>query len=287
MPVMVLRGGCLCGDVVFEIRGALAPLGHCHCSMCRKAHGAPFSSFGSVPAAEFRFLRGAEGVRSYVSSAQGVRDFCERCASKVPVAVADSVFVPLGLLDGAPQLSGALPHVFTASKAPWYEIADDAPRFAAFPPGAGEGVAAPRKTDPAPGVLRGGCLCGAVAYEVDAPLPGGAIVRCHCSRCRKARAAAHNANFFSPLERFRWLRGEDRIQAYKVPEAERFAQAFCGECGSPQPRVVNRAVVPAATLDDDPGLVSHLHIFVSSKAPWFEIRDGLPQFAEYPPPAPA
>jgi hypothetical protein len=48
-----------------------------------------------------------------------------------------------------------------------------------------------------------------------------------------------------------------------------------------------RAVIPAGTLDDDPRPVPGIHIFVGSKAPWFEIRDSLPQFSEYPPPAPA
>jgi hypothetical protein len=280
---VAIHGSCLCGDVAFELSGPIEPLGHCHCSICRKHHGAAFASFGATSASAFRLLRGREGIRRYASSAQGVREFCGRCGSSLPGAAAEQVFVPLGLLDGDPKLAGPLPHVFVASKAPWYEIADDAPRFDAFPPGVGEGLPTRRATEPASGVLRGGCLCGAVAYEVPAPLPGGAIIRCHCRRCRKARAAAHHANFFVSLEEFRWLRGEDRIQAYKLPDAERFAQAFCGECGSPQPRVVNRAVVPAATLDDDPGEVGHLHIFVGSKAPWFEIRDALPRYVEYPP----
>jgi hypothetical protein len=193
------------------------------------------------------------------------------------------VFVPLGLLDDDPKLAGPLPHVFVASKAPWYEIADAAPRFDAFPPGIGEGLPTRRASEPAPGVLRGGCLCGAVAYETRALRPDEAIVRCHCRRCRKARAAAHNANYFVERESFRWLRGEELVRSFKLPEAERFTQAFCGECGSSQPAVRVRAVVPAGTLDDDPGRVDGAHIFVGSKAPWFEIRDALPQYAEYRP----
>jgi hypothetical protein len=268
--------------VAFEIGEPLQPLAHCHCSMCRKGHGAAFASFASARAGSFRWLE-REGVRYYGSSPGASRPFCGRCGSKLPSdAYNDTHFVPLGLLDGDPQL-GPAPHIFVGSKAPWYEIPDDGlPRFPEFPPGMGQGVETKRTTDPAPGVLRGSCLCGKVAYEVSAPIPMG-IVRCHCTRCRKARAAAHNANFFVGLDDFRWLRGEDLLLAYKVPEAERFAQAFCGECGSPQPRVVNRAVVPAGSLDDDPGAVPGMHIFVSSKAPWFEIRDALPQYAEYPP----
>lgn len=284
---MTLHGSCLCGDVAFELSGAVEALGHCHCSMCRKHHGAAFASFVSVPDASFRWLRGTQGIARWTSPAGLARPFCARCGSTLPGdPVGEARFVPAGLIDGELRL-GPMMHIFVGSKAPWYEIADDAPRFEAYPPGFGEGLPTKRATEPAPGVLRGGCLCGGVAYEVAAPLPGGAIIRCHCRRCRKARAAAHNANFFTTLEQFRWLRGADRLQACKLPEAERFAQAFCGDCGSLQPRVVARAVVPAGTLDDDPGPVSGIHIFVGSKAPWFEIRDALPQFAEYPPPAPA
>ena len=280
---MTIGGSCLCGDVAFEVEGPFEPLAHCHCSMCRKAHGAAFASYVAAPASAFRWRRGAELVKSYESSPGARRAFCPRCGSSVPgEPVGEQRFVPAGLLDGDPKV-GPLPHIFVASKAPWYEIADDAPRFDAYPPGMGEALPTKRVTEPAPGVLRGGCLCGAVAYETPRLAPTDAIVRCHCTRCRKARAAAHNANFFVPRDRFRWLRGEERLRHYKVPEAERFTQAFCGDCGSPQPAVFMRAVVPAGTLDDDPRPVDGAHIFVGSKAPWFEIRDSLPQYVEYRP----
>ncbi len=280
----MLRGSCLCGDVAFEIEGPVEPLGHCHCSMCRKAHGAAFASFVSAPATSFRWLSGAKGVKSYASSPQGERPFCPRCGSTVPAGpVGDRMFVPAGLIDGELAL-GPMQHIFVGSKAPWYEIPDDgAPRFDAYPPGMGEALPTKRVTDSAPGVLRGGCLCGEVAWEAPAPIER-AIVRCHCTRCRKARAAAHNANFFvEPRSRFRWLRGEALVSSYKVPEAERFTQAFCSRCGSPQPAGILRAVIPAGTLDDDPGAVPGIHIFTGSKSSWFPIRDALPQYHEYPP----
>jgi hypothetical protein len=196
----------------------------------------------------------------------------------------DRVFVPLGLLAGDPKI-GPMPQLFVGSKAPWYEVTDPSPRFDAYPPGWGDAVPSPRTTEPTPEALRGGCLCGAVAYEIPRPV-AGPIILCHCSRCRRSRAAAHNANLFVELERFRWLRGEDKVEKFKLPEAERFSQAFCRDCGSPVPHVRNRVVIPAGSLDDDPGVRPGMHIFVASKAPWFEIHDDLPRYDEYPPSMP-
>ena len=281
----MLSGSCLCGEIAFEIDGPVAPLSHCHCSICRKLHGTAFGSFVAASAKSFRWLRGVERIRRFESSPGTFRGFCPRCGSVVPAAPGgETVFVPLGLVDGDPKL-GPLPHIFVGSKAPWHEIADDAPRFDAFPPGIGTGSPTKRATEPKPGVVRGACLCGAVAYEVDAPLEG-VIVCCHCSRCRRARAAAHATNFFAPLAHFRWLRGADRVDSYKVPEAERFTQAFCRDCGSPVPRanpVSQMAVIPAGSFEDDPGVREGAHIFVKSKAPWYAIHDALPQYSEYRP----
>jgi hypothetical protein len=109
---------------------------------------------------------------------------------------------------------------------------------------------------------------------------------CHCSRCRQGRSAAHCANAFYKAEGFRWTHGADQVQDYAVPGAQFFGTAFCKQCGSEVPRVSverNFASVPAGSLDSDPGITPTGHIYVDSKAPWFEITDDLPQFAEMPP----
>ncbi len=73
---------------------------------------------------------------------------------------------------------------------------------------------------------------------------------------------------------------------YKVPDARFHAAAFCSRCGSKVPRIsAERGVVlvPAGSLDGDPGVRPAAHIFVADKAPWFEITDSLPQHAQMPP----
>ena len=77
----MIRGGCLCGDVRFEITGKLTGASHCHCSMCRKAHGAAFGTYGLVKASEFRIASGADRITRYRSSPDVERTFCGRCGS--------------------------------------------------------------------------------------------------------------------------------------------------------------------------------------------------------------
>ncbi|MFN8644667.1 MAG: GFA family protein [Candidatus Binatia bacterium] len=275
------RASCLCGDVVWELPGPYAFMHHCHCGRCRKAHGTPFATYVGAPQDGFR-LEGAARVATW----QG-RSFCRGCGSVVPgPPVQGLVFAPAGNFDGDP---GARPddHIFVASKAPWYEIADALPRFDAYPPGVDAAVLPdPPRSAPPPGVTRGSCLCGAVAFAIDAP-PLFAR-NCHCGRCRRARSAAHASNLAVPADGLRITRGADRVATYKIPAADRFAQAFCRACGSPLPCVYAKlgiAVVPMGGLDDPPAVRPGCHIFVASKAPWFAIADHLPQHDEYPPAA--
>ena len=132
--------------------------------------------------------------------------------------------------------------------------------------------------------LSGGCLCGAVQYEVS-----GELVRfshCHCSRCRKASGTGHGTNLIVRPASLRWIKGETLVRRYKLPQAERFATCFCTECGSPLPRVVPEmklVLVPAGSLDGDPGVRPQAHIFWDSRAAWSCSDGGLPVYAEYPP----
>ena len=282
-------GSCLCRGIAWEIDGPLEWMGNCHCSMCRKAHGAAFGSFAGGPAQAFRWVRGEEGITRYRSSSSGQRAFCSTCGSVVPATTPDSpmVFVPAGGFDGDPGLRPQA-HLFVASKAPWYEIpADGLPRHDTYPgdTGAAE-IAPPPPGAPLasrPGVLRGSCLCGAVAYESG---PARGLVHCHCTRCQKGRSAAFASNVFAEAGPFRYTRGEDAVRTYKVPEAARFKVAFCTVCGGGVPRDPDGArflVVPGGSLDDDPGPLPAIHIFVGSKAPWYEIADDLTQYEVYPP----
>jgi hypothetical protein len=129
----MIKGSCLCRTIRFEA-DRVEFFAHCHCSMCRKAHGAAFATFAGVPADAFRFVAGADHAKRYASSPGSYRSFCPTCGSNAPTASADgrAVYVPAGLFDDDP---GARPtmHMFVDSKAPWWEINDPLPQYAEYP----------------------------------------------------------------------------------------------------------------------------------------------------------
>jgi hypothetical protein len=278
-----VRGSCLCGGVAWQAKRPFELMSHCHCSMCRKSHGSAFATYVGARADGYRMLQGEELIAQYPSSEHGVRRFCSRCGSIVPNPVeGERAWMPAGCLEDDPG-TRPVAHIFVASKAPWYEIPDALPRFDAYPPGYGApAIERPQRVASGPGWVHGSCLCNDVAYEITAG--GWTLMQCHCSRCRKARGAAHGTNLFVDAARFAWLRGEQTVRPYKVPEAARYTQAFCTRCGSSMPRPGGAFfVVPAGSLDGDPGITARKHIFCGSKAPWFTIADAWPQYETLPP----
>lgn len=126
-------------------------------------------------------------------------------------------------------------------------------------------------------LITGGCLCGAVRYEVTGPfLRAG---HCHCSRCRKHSGAAVLTQGRVRCEDFRLLSGKEAIRVFRPPNGA--VKAFCLHCGSslfggtwPDGKEVS---IRLGSVDGDPGIRPQYHTFVASKAPWDEITDGLPQ----------
>ena len=280
----MIQGSCLCGIVSWKYNHAFEKLTHCHCGMCRKAHAAPFATYAVGPRTPFSFTAGEEAIVSYESSPGFVRSFCTHCGSVLPnTDLGDLVAIPAGSIDGSPGIKPSA-HIFAKWKAPWHAITDELPQHDNYPGDSEPAVERdlpPASTD---GALRGSCLCGNIAYEIN----GNFIVvhNCHCSRCRKARAAAHTTNGFTKLDDIRFVRGGNSVKTYRHAGARYFSQVFCPECGSGLPRLDEErqlAVVPFGSLDDDPRRGADDHIFVGSKSLWYPITDDLPQFEGAPP----
>ena len=131
----MIRGGCLCGGVRFELTRAAGPFELCHCSRCRKASGSAFVAGLGVRVEDFRLLAGAELIRSYEAPilefppAYRV-SFCSRCGSPVPDPRPGEEWfeVPAGLLDDDPQLRPDK-HIFVDRKSAWFEIHDTLPQL--------------------------------------------------------------------------------------------------------------------------------------------------------------
>lgn len=130
-----LTGRCLCEAISYEIEGQLGPIFNCHCSKCRRWHGAAFRTRASIAKSQFTWLSGESFLSSYKSSDNVTKYFFSQCGSpliscyeKIP----DVLGIPLGPLEQDPGDRPAA-HIFTASKSPWFEITDGLPQYDLWP----------------------------------------------------------------------------------------------------------------------------------------------------------
>jgi hypothetical protein len=128
-------------------------------------------------------------------------------------------------------------------------------------------------------MLTGRCECGAVAYRVADTFRYAQ--NCHCSRCRAATGSAFKP--FAGIERdhLELTHGGDRLLIVGEKDGN---DTRCSACGSLLFSVVRSGAyvhVALGSLVDSPSIRPTAHIFVGSKAPWFEITDDLPQYEEY------
>jgi hypothetical protein len=129
--------------------------------------------------------------------------------------------------------------------------------------------------------LTGGCGCGAVRFELSAPLVSAGY--CHCTRCQRRTGTAAAASGSAEPGSFRVVQGEDRLRAWK-PEGG-FEKWFCGDCGSAlfsrNPEDHSQVGVRLGAIDGDPGVRPAWHQFVAYAAPWEPIPDdSLPRYPE-------
>lgn len=117
-------GSCLCGNVRYEVDGALSDFGHCHCTSCRKASGSAFAANAAVDRAAFRLLGGSDTLREFESSPGKLRAFCGRCGSPIYAYLTkspDVLRIRLGSLD-TPLPARAKAHTFVSDKADWEDL---------------------------------------------------------------------------------------------------------------------------------------------------------------------
>lgn len=132
--------------------------------------------------------------------------------------------------------------------------------------------------------LPGSCLCKTVRYRITGEVLN--FQYCHCSRCRKFTGSAHAANLFVRTNDLEWTAGESELGGFQLDATPGFATAFCKNCGSSLPSMSSTGkfwVVPAGTLDADPGARPLRNIYWGSRAPWFLESGSLPLHEELPP----
>ena len=128
--------------------------------------------------------------------------------------------------------------------------------------------------------LTGGCLCGAVRFEIDTPLVGAGY--CHCTRCQRRTGTAAAASARVTPGSLRFTQGEELIRSWQPPD-DGWAKAFCSACGSAlysqDPHDPEAIGVRMGAFDGDPGIRPSSRAHVATAAVWEPIPDdGLPRF---------
>ena len=130
----MVQGSCLCGKIEFEGSESNYRLANCHCSLCRKSHGAAYATLAVVPSDSFKITSGESYLSKFEATKNVERCFCSICGSglfnltsKWPL-----VSIVAGSIDSKLAMKPKL-HVFYENKENWCEISDDLPKFNTWP----------------------------------------------------------------------------------------------------------------------------------------------------------
>ena len=130
------EGHCLCGQITYTLSADIEFVDHCHCSMCRRSHGAAFATYGRVARSALELKSGSEHLKTYASSDSVNRKFCAHCGSNLffeHAAMPDHAFVTIGSLADSRSIRVDA-HIFVGSKSDWFEILDALPQHEDYPP---------------------------------------------------------------------------------------------------------------------------------------------------------
>lgn len=268
------EGRCHCGAVRFAVTGSPLRAGVCHCRLCRLWVGAPLMA-GAVFPRDAVTRRGA-APRRYRSSARGTRHFCGECGTKL-FFQADDAPDQLEVVGGLSPADWPPPtfEIWTEARLPWVMLdmglashrrgrTDDRDWSPSQP-----------RPDPDASDRHGGCLCGDIAFRLDAA--PGSLCFCHCEDCRGTAGAPVVAWGTVPAGAWRVLRGAPARYASSAGAERR----FCGRCGTTLTyrslRLPDEIDVALATLDDPSPWAPRAHVFAGERLPWLRLRPDLPE----------
>ena len=129
----MLTGSCLCQQVRYQIDANIDEIVHCHCTTCRKAHGAAFSSVAKVMDKDWQITAGEALLTSFESSAGKFRYFCSCCGSQIYAKrnYSAHLILRMGTLDSDIEVLKQS-HIWLEQQASWYEVNHQLPCFAQF-----------------------------------------------------------------------------------------------------------------------------------------------------------
>jgi len=133
----MINGRCECGRIRYEVDSEITEFSHCHCSQCRRLHGAAYVTFAAVARDKFRYVSGDDDLKVFASSNDINRVSCIECGSNILAdakSEPDVLYLCMGTVDGDPPRPPGF-HSFVGSKAPWHEITDDLAQYDGESPG--------------------------------------------------------------------------------------------------------------------------------------------------------
>ena len=132
----MISGRCECGRIRYMVDSEIADFSHCHCSQCRRLHGAAYATFAGVSRDKFRYVSGETDIKVYASSESNHRVFCAECGSSIFVESKqepEALYISMSTVDGDPPRPPGY-HIYVGSKASWHEITDDLEQYDTEPP---------------------------------------------------------------------------------------------------------------------------------------------------------
>jgi len=133
----MIKGSCLCGAIEYEVEPIPEKIYNCHCSQCRKSHGAAFASQAFAKGETLNFIKGEQFLTEYTGHG-GVRSFCAKCGSRLMNYAPDKTMylsVALASVDSDYEAK-PVAHANVDSKASWHHPSDDIPAYPGMPDGA-------------------------------------------------------------------------------------------------------------------------------------------------------
>jgi hypothetical protein len=224
----VIRGGCLCGAVRYSLTGQVTLPNACHCHMCRRHHGALGVFIGAKRAAIE--LKGADNILWFQSSPGAERGSCKICGSKLFWRQTDgeAMDATVGSLDRQADFE-LQSHIWVEHRGNYEVIADNLPKFSASMQGEGDRqpiMASPVATPLGSDRQSGGCLCGALRFEI-AGNPTD-VVTCHCAQCQHWHG---DAGVYISIDRTTLtMANEAELAWYRSSPGAR--RGFCTKCGA-------------------------------------------------------
>jgi hypothetical protein len=131
-----MKGSCACRAIQYEIDKLDMPIGHCHCTTCRKVHAAAYTTTAGVKREHFHWLKGKDLLTSFESSPGKLRRFCSSCGSHLLAERLNQphLILRVATLDDDPGLTPTM-HIWRSHDASWLQDSDHVPSYQEWQPG--------------------------------------------------------------------------------------------------------------------------------------------------------